>query len=616
MLEMRLHPQKSISLQCHVVWDACFAFALKPLVFYGMQKQTDYKKSLFLVAFIAVFTIIPFLGLTEFNTKGEPREAVVALSMIQSSDYILPINNGDMIPYKPPFLHWCIAGVSILMGGVTEFTSRFPSAVSLILMVLWGHAFFARRRDGLRATLTSLLTLTAFEIHRAGMTTRVDMMLTFFVVGALYAYYRWAEKGMSGIPLLALLCMSGGFLTKGPIGIILPCLVVWTWSLLRQKGFFFITTRLFVHALCACILPTLWYLAAYREGGNAFLNLVLEENVGRMLGKMTYESHEHSLFYNFLTLLSGWLPWTLIPLIGLFYLPYKKIFTSVSRLFSNTDVKGRLCQRIKTIKDYDALNLFVLLSFILIFAFYCIPSSKRSTYLLPCYPFMAYILSGLLIRMTSSHPQILRVTVGILSTILATVITLFVTIGIGFLPATIFKGKHAEANADMITSLHGTSCNAPNIAILIFCVLITLISVWLLCGKSRRTDMRKVITLCFALVFGIYILLDAVILPPILKTKSSRPVAAFVMRTYPQGPIHTYSQDPQMRFYGTDFYTGDRLSLITTLPAECGILMICARDTATFIKSYPQYRLKLEHVTTKKCTEFKDHVCFYRFVKR
>ena len=41
----------------------------------------------------------------------------------------------------------------------------------------------------------------------------------------------------------------------------------------------------------ACIVPALWYVAAYKQGGDAFLALVIEENFGRMMGKMSYDSH-------------------------------------------------------------------------------------------------------------------------------------------------------------------------------------------------------------------------------------------------------------------------------------------------------------------------------------
>ena len=44
------------------------------------------KTSLFLLLLvISTLTIIPYLGLTNFHTKGEPREAIVAVSMLPVS---------------------------------------------------------------------------------------------------------------------------------------------------------------------------------------------------------------------------------------------------------------------------------------------------------------------------------------------------------------------------------------------------------------------------------------------------------------------------------------------------------------------------------------------------
>ena len=88
------------------------------------------------VTIIAVVALLPFLGLTDFTTKGEPREAVVALSMLNDGNWILPVNNGGDIPYKPPFFHFCIALLSMFTGHVGEYTSRLPSALSLIAMTV------------------------------------------------------------------------------------------------------------------------------------------------------------------------------------------------------------------------------------------------------------------------------------------------------------------------------------------------------------------------------------------------------------------------------------------------------------------------------------------------
>ena len=137
--------------------------------------KADSKTLFFILTGICILVLLPFLGMTFFHTKGEPREAVVALSMIQYDNWILPINNGVDIPYKPPFFHWCIAVFSTLTGHVSEYTSRLPSAIALIAMILTCYRFYAPRSGKEIAFLTGLITLTNFEIHRAGINCRVDM---------------------------------------------------------------------------------------------------------------------------------------------------------------------------------------------------------------------------------------------------------------------------------------------------------------------------------------------------------------------------------------------------------------------------------------------------------
>lgn len=192
------------------------------------MKTLTSSKAFWLLLVICVVTILPFLGLSEYHTKGEPRESIVSYSMLDSGNWILPRNNGGEMAYKPPFFHWSIAAVSAAVNGgqVTEMTSRLPSAIALIAMTLCGFLFFAKRKGVELALLAAFITLTNFELHRAGANCRVDMVLTALTVGALYCLYKWYEKGLKGIPWLAILLMSCGTLTKGPVGTIIPCLVV------------------------------------------------------------------------------------------------------------------------------------------------------------------------------------------------------------------------------------------------------------------------------------------------------------------------------------------------------------------------------------------------------
>lgn len=77
-------------------------------------------------------------------------------------------------------------------------------------------------------------------------------------------------------------------------------------------------------AITSCILPALWYIAAYQQGGDNFISLVMEENFGRFMGKMSYESHENPAYYNIITVVSGYAPYTLLVLLSLFSLTYGK----------------------------------------------------------------------------------------------------------------------------------------------------------------------------------------------------------------------------------------------------------------------------------------------------
>ena len=339
------------------------------------MKTLTSSKAFWLLLVICVVTILPFLGLSEYHTKGEPRESIVSYSMLDSGNWILPRNNGGEMAYKPPFFHWSIAAVSAAVNGgqVTEMTSRLPSAIALIAMTLCGFLFFAKRKGVELALLAAFITLTNFELHRAGANCRVDMVLTALTVGALYCLYKWYEKGLKGIPWLAILLMSCGTLTKGPVGTIIPCLVVGIFLLLRGVNFFKAFLLLSAWAILSLILPFCWYVAAYQQGGEEFLALVMEENFGRMTNTMSYNSCVNPWHYNFVTLFAGYVPWTLLVVLSLFSLTYHKFSIQPAAWW----------KRFTTwIKNMDPVDLFSFTSIVVIFVFYCIPQSKRSVYLL------------------------------------------------------------------------------------------------------------------------------------------------------------------------------------------------------------------------------------------
>ena len=543
-------------------------------------------KRCWLILAIAAITILPFIGLTEFNTKGEPREAVVALSMINDGNWILPINNGGDIPYKPPFFHWLIALFSLLPGYVSEFTARLPSALALIIMVVAGYRFFARRGDEPTAFVASLLTLTAFEVHRAGMNCRVDMVLTACIVGSLYLLYRWYEKGLKGVPWLAILCMSMGTLTKGPVGIILPCFVMGVFLLLRGERFWLTFGRFLLFAVLACILPALWYVAAWQQGGDAFLELVKEENLGRFMGKMTYESHENPFYYNFIMLIAGWIPWTLLLLISL-----PALYTKRASL------------RHFSWKKISPLQLFTWLSFLLILFFYCIPKSKRGVYLLPVYPFMAYLLAQFIMWLTRRHVKPFKIFACIMGTIALLLVVAFGIVKAGWVPNTLFHGKHAAENIQMLSAME--NCHGVWV-VLVLCALL-LAGIYAL----RKHNLLSALLV----IFVVFASLDGLFQPTALNTRSDRPLANRVKKDFIDlgEKVYMYTSIDMLHFFGTNFYTGDKMGQFLRTKPDKGVLMIAAKDRYDFFETYSDYTFIPVERTKRRMSEMKDTVYFYRF---
>ena len=555
-----------------------------------------YNKALWIVTILAIVMLIPFLGLTEFNTKGEPREAVVAYTMLEHGNWILPINNGGDIPYKPPFFHWCIAFFSLFAGHVSEFTSRLPSAVSLILMTIGGFIFFAKRKDTQTSLIAAILTLTAFEVHRAGINCRVDMLNTAFMVGAMYLLYRWWEKGKHQLPWLAILCMSGATLTKGPVGIILPCFVMGVFMLTQRENFWGIVWRMALTALLSLIIPFCWYYAAYLQGGDEFLRLVKEENIDRFMGKMAYESHENPAWYNLLTLVMGWAPYTLLLLFSLFILPWKKF--SKTRFLENA-------------KKATPLQVFTWLAFLLVLFFYCIPKSKRSVYLLPCYPFMAYLIAEYIVWMMKEKMGAIKVYAGVIASLAVILVIATLVIRAGGIPDTIFHGKHA---ADNIAMLHAIGESTHGILFYV-CNVFLIIGAYHIFKALKKKETSQMMRYTLVMIIAIFITLDSTLQPAVLNTKADKHLAPVIEKKFDTSKLYSYMSVDMLHFFSLNFYLGDKIQQFDKVLPQDGVLMIPEEDMPDFKEKFGKDYTFQKVWEVRRLVEWHHPVGFYQFVK-
>ncbi len=487
------------------------------------------KHARWLLLIVLAALLLPWLGQTVFNTKGEPREAIVAMSMLQSGNWILPVSYGADIPYKPPFMAWLIAIFSWIFNGgeVNAYLSRLPSALAAIAMVIGGYRWASRHGLQDVAMLMAAVTITSFEVFRAAMACRVDMVLAACICLALYQMYGWRlGRGLQPLRLLWIsLLLSGAALTKGPVGTLLPCLAMGIFCLLRGDNFWRSLGWLSLVCLLSMVLPALWYWQAYKIGGSGFLDLAYEENIGRLTGSMGYDSHLNPWPYNLLTIVTGLLPWTL----AVIFIAIAWIASKPWRAPRRVSV-GSMWRKFKSGPDAPAFALTVSA---VIFIFYCIPASKRSVYLLPMYPFMAYGIGRLLLAFSSSRAM---------SIFNRLMLTLCIAVPILAIAAQLvaFDGLRLQP----MPWWHYPLAAMP------FFVGIY----WIGRDKVSHTLSST------AAVLALYFCFASVLMPMALNAKTDMEAVRRVREIARDETVYSHiSYDSLIRYYTLNFYAGDRL---------------------------------------------------------
>lgn len=545
------------------------------------------QKPVTMVIVICIISVLPWIGLGDFSTKGEPREAAVAISMLETGNWILPQVYANEFAYKPPMAHWLMAACSYPQGYVSEFTSRLPSALAFIVMIGFVLVFFGKRIKFQQAFIATLLLITCVEIHRAAMTTRVDMLLTAFIVIGLFQAYRWEDKlEMKGLPLSVPILFGCAVLTKGPVGIILPLFVFGAYLLMLRKYSLLVIFKSLVYTgISSMFLPLLWYLSAWKQGGEQFLNVVLAENFGRFFHLSTPEihyelGHENGVWYNFMTLAAGFIPWTLFFFLSLFGLKLHKPAQSFKDLLKSSWAK---------IQSMEKEKLFSLVALVCIIFFYSIPSSKRSVYLMPAYPFIAIFLAQYALYITEYRTKVTRIFAAFLASVTAVVLIATGLTMAGAIDPVSISAQYTQRQATLeMVGMVANMFASPGIltGLVLSIVLFILATVYYQMFKKINI---KILYATIALTFAVNLLIDGVVMRGIRQGSSARPFAEQVVKEYPLDESNMYVMNDLKKYvnlYGLNFYLGNKFQNFGEQQPESGFLFCTVPDLDKIQKNY------------------------------
>jgi len=342
----------------------------RPSVIKYLGMQTRCLRDIAILTGLCAVLMFWGLGDLPFYTRGEPREGLVVKEMSASGNLILPVVNGEYIPFKPPLFHWLALLAGSVFGRIDEFTLRLPSALLAAAGVLMIYGAGRRLWGGNAGLVAGVVLATSAEWWQAGTDTQVDMTLAFFITAAcLYFYFLYRQREFGLIPCLGLPLLLGlATLAKGAVGVAVPCLVLLIFLCLRRDLAFVKKLHPFASAGVFFLVAGSWYGAALWQGGTAFFfRQIVDENFRTAAG--TY-GHYQPVYYYLPILLENSLPWS-------FFFPPLALFIYSQR--------RKLSER---------AFLFPLIWFFAVFIFFTASLGKRGVYILPLYPAVALVLGA------------------------------------------------------------------------------------------------------------------------------------------------------------------------------------------------------------------------------
>lgn len=235
-----------------------------------------------------------------------------ARGMVERADWLVPYYRNEPFFDKPPLTYWLMAASFSRLGfsaGAARLVPAFAT-LGVLLATLWlGSVLFDRRTAVAGAAV--LAATGAFVGF--GHVAMSDMLLAFFSTVAIAVAARAVAGGAHAAWPVALAAALGlGFLTKGPIALLLPGLgMLWLAPANRAS---LPRPRVLPAAAAVLLFAALaggWFVLVYRRlGWGPLEHFFLRENLQRFAAS-TYDAQLPFWFY-VPTYLAEGAPWSLL----------------------------------------------------------------------------------------------------------------------------------------------------------------------------------------------------------------------------------------------------------------------------------------------------------------
>ena len=337
------------------------------------------RRSTIPLVLLAVLTFFAGLGRGAITDADEAFYAEAAREMVASGDWLTPSYNYEPRFQKPALYYW-LAGLTYLVTGPTEIAARLWSAFAGVGLVLVTAAAGRRWFDEDIALLGGAIAATNFGYFAMARMALPDLPLTFFITLSIYAALVAMldnERDPRRWLLLAAAAAALGFMTKGPIAIVIPAIVVAPIMLIERRSTNLQLSDVVLATLLFVAIALPWYIAMWTQHGNAYIaGFFVGDNYERFATSRFNDPRPWWFYLPVVT--GGLLPWT--PLMIVWIAP--------------------LFQFIRRRRDIGTLDFRLLLWAAVPLIFYTVSVGKQPRYVLPVLPPLALLLAGSVIERT------------------------------------------------------------------------------------------------------------------------------------------------------------------------------------------------------------------------
>ena len=264
------------------------------------------------VVLVFFATLIFYLSFNSYIPVTDPVEsnyALTAKEMVISGDWLSPLIYGHYWFDKPIMIYWLIA-LSFKVLGITDFAARLPAAMFSAASVAFIYWFGQKLFDNTRTALLSALVLaTSLEFWILAKMIITDSVLFFYTSVSLATLYLGLRNSGWKWYVVAYATAGLAVLTKGPVGLVLPGLIVLSYIVMTRQ--WKLAKRLYLLPGLGVFLLVAgpWYWGMYQLHGSEFIETFL--GLHNFVRATVSEHPKDNVFYYYLVLFPvSMLPWT------------------------------------------------------------------------------------------------------------------------------------------------------------------------------------------------------------------------------------------------------------------------------------------------------------------